>query len=265
MTGLSIIVNADDLGLSDAVNREVERLHQAGVLSSATVMATGPAVEEVPAIQERNPQLGLGIHLNATNFQALTPAIQKSELCDSKGVFHLDFRSRHRRSLNALLVKEWMAQLERLWSFGIQVDHLDSHHHVHTWPSVLLALREVSRQSGIQWVRNTRNVVPAHEKSGLRQRVKYAGKWGWSRAIQSMGMLTTRGFCSVADAIALTRLNDFPVGLEVVELMCHPGDFGNPEYVEEVHWLESEFEDWLEKRGRLVRFADLETGSGRMQ
>ena len=259
MTGLSIIVNADDLGLSEAVNREVERLHQAGVLSSATVMATGPAVEDVPAIQERNPQLGLGIHLNATNFQALTPAMQKSDLCDAKGVFHLDFRSRHRRSLNALLVTEWMAQLERLRSLGIHVDHLDSHHHVHTWPSVLPALREVSRQSGIQWVRNTRNVVPVHEKSGLRQRMKYAGKWGWSRAIQSMGMLTPPGFCSVADAMALTRLKAFPVDLAAVELMCHPGDVGNPEYVNEVRWLESEFESWLEKRGRLVCFADLRT------
>ena len=259
MTGLSIIVNADDLGLSEAVNREVERLHQMGVLSSATVMATGPAVAEVPDIQKRNPQLGLGIHLNATNFQALTPAIQKSELCDSNGVFHLDFRSRHRRGLNALLVTEWMAQLERLWSLGIHVDHLDSHHHVHTWPSVLPALREVSRRSGIQWVRNTRNVVPAHEKIGLRQRLKYVGKWGWSRAIQSMGMLTTSGFCSVADAVALTRLNGFPADMNPVELMCHPGDFGNPEYVDEVRWLESEFEGWLEKRGRLVCFADLET------
>ena len=259
MTGLSIIVNADDLGLSEAVNREVERLHQAGVLSSATVMATGPAVEDVPAIQERNPQLGLGIHLNATNFQALTPAMQKSDLCDSQGVFHLDFRNRHRRSLSALLVTEWMAQLERLRSLGIHVDHLDSHHHVHTWPSVLPALREVSRKSGVHWVRNTRNVVPAHEKSGLRQRMKYAGKWGWSRAIQSMGMLTTPGFCSVADAMALTRVNGFPADLKAVELMCHPGDFGNPEYVDEVRWLESEFESWLEKRGRLVRFADLGT------
>lgn len=257
MTELSIIVNADDLGLSEAVNREVARLHQAGVLSSATVMATGPAVEEVPAIQERNPQLGLGIHLNATNFQALTPAMQKSDLCDSKGMFHLDFRNRHRRGLNALLVTEWMAQLERLWSLGIEVDHLDSHHHVHTWPSVLPALREVSRQSGIQWVRNTRNVVPSHEKSGWRQRMKYAGKWGWSRAIQSMGMFTTSGFCSVADAMKLTRLNAFPAELEAVELMCHPGDDGNPEYVEEIQWLESEFQNWIEARGQLVRFSDL--------
>lgn len=257
MMELSVVVNADDLGLSTTVNREVERLHQLGVLSSATVMATGPAVEDVPAIQERNPQLGLGIHLNATNFQALTPAIQKSDLCDSKGVFHLDFRNRHRRSLNALLVTEWMAQLRRLRSLGIHVDHLDSHHHVHTWPSVLPALREVSRQSNIKWVRNTRNVVPPEEVSGLRQRMKYAGKWAWSLAIQSMGMSTTAGFCSVADAVALTRVNGFPTDLRAVELMCHPGDLGNPEYVEEARWLEYEFQGWLKERGRLLRFSDL--------
>jgi len=76
MKEMLVIVNADDLGLSEAVNGEVERLHQRGVLSSATIMATGPAIEGVPAIQERNPELGLGLHMNATNFRAMTPAIR---------------------------------------------------------------------------------------------------------------------------------------------------------------------------------------------
>ena len=258
MKEMLVIVNADDLGLSEAVNGEVERLHQRGVLSSATIMATGPAIEGVPAIQERNPELGLGLHLNATNFRAITPAIRESKLCDDQGVFHLDFRSRYHRSLTPLLAQEWMAQLEKVLDLGIRIDHLDSHHHVHTWPSVLPALHEVSRRAGIRWVRNTRNVVPAREKAGWSQRIKYAGKWGWTRCVRMTGMSTTEGFCSVTDAVDLSRSESFPWGLATVELMCHPGDSGNPEYVAECAWLESDFEDWMKGRGRLVRFTDLE-------
>lgn len=258
MKELLVIVNADDLGLSETVNGEVERLHKRGVLSSATIMATGPAVEGVPSIQDRNPELGLGLHMNATNFRAVTPAIRESMLCDGQGVFHLDFRSRYQRRLTPLLAAEWMAQLEKVLDMGIRIDHLDSHHHVHTWPSVLPALREVSRRSGIQWVRNTRNVVPAKEKAGLSQSVKYAGKWGWSRCVRMMGMTTTKGFCSVTDAVNLSRAGRFPWGLETIELMCHPGEIGNSEYVAEVHWLEAEFKAWIEGRGQLVRYADID-------
>jgi len=258
MKKLLVIVNADDLGKSEAVNGEVERLHQRGVLSSATIMATGSAVEGVPAIQERNPELGLGLHMNATNFRAMTPAIRDSGLCDAQGVFHLDFRSRYRRNMTSMLVAEWMAQLEKVLDMGIRVDHLDSHHHIHTWPSVLPALGEVSRRSGIQWVRNTRNVVVAREKAGLSQRVKYAGKWGWSRCVRMMGMTTTEGFCSVTDAVNLSRAGGFPWGFGTIELMCHPGDIGNAEYVAEVHWLEAEFKAWIDGRGQLVRYADLD-------
>ena len=79
-----IIVNADDLGISKTVNREIERLHRLGVLSSATILANAPCVEEVPLIHKRNPDLGLGVHLAATDFQALTSAVQSSNLCDQK-------------------------------------------------------------------------------------------------------------------------------------------------------------------------------------
>lgn len=258
MTFLSVIVNADDLGLSDVVNREVERLHQAGVLSSATVMANGPFVSQVPAIQERNPELGLGLHMNASNFQALTPDVRTSKLCDENGVFHLDFRRRFSSSLTPLLVSEWMAQLRKLQEMGIRIDHFDSHHHVHTWPAVMGALREVSRQSGIRWVRNTRNVVLPEEKSGSRQRVKYAGKWCWTRWAKIQGLKTTQGFCGVMDLIKLVDAGRFPKQLKKIELMCHPGDLGNSEYVAEVKWLESELNHWLDGHGRLLRYSDLD-------
>lgn len=246
MAELLVITNADDFGLSHEVNAAVELLHQKGVLSSATIMANGSALDEVKAIHDRNPELGLGVHLNATNFRALTPAMRQSVLCDESGSFASNFRTEHRLSMTGLLAQEWLAQVTRLQDLGIALDHLDSHHHVHTWPAALPALQMVSKSSGIPWVRNTRNCVSSVERAGMRSKLKYAGKSIWSRASMALGLKLTGGFCSVLDYKGI--LEEGRLDLErlgSLELMCHPGDWGNEEYVEEVDWLSECFLETL--------------------
>lgn len=257
-TRLQVVVNADDLGLSTRVNTEVERLHQAGVLTSATIMANGPAIEEVQQIHFRNPELGLGVHLNASNFMSLTGDVGSSDLCDSRGVFHLDFRNRFRRRHISMLAEEWVAQVRKVQSLGIEVDHLDSHHHVHTWPWVFPVLREVSRSTGVRLIRNTRNLVPSNERRGLANGLKYALKSSWSQWLRLNGMLTTDYFCSVHDLRNLVLLNDWGSVGGTLELMCHPGDDGNPEYVGEVVWMESELLDWINMHGMLAPYSGLQ-------
>ncbi len=41
-----LIINADDFGLTPGVNRAIAELHQAGALTSTTLMATGPAFDD---------------------------------------------------------------------------------------------------------------------------------------------------------------------------------------------------------------------------
>jgi len=55
-----LIINADDFGLTPGVNRAIAELHQAKALTSATLMATGPAFEDAVAIARANPALGVG-------------------------------------------------------------------------------------------------------------------------------------------------------------------------------------------------------------
>ena len=61
-----LIINADDFGLAPGVNRAVVELQQAGVLTSATLMATGayfsPAVYLAfaqPGLAQGNPSFGV--------------------------------------------------------------------------------------------------------------------------------------------------------------------------------------------------------------
>jgi predicted glycoside hydrolase/deacetylase ChbG (UPF0249 family) len=55
-----LIVNADDFGLTRGVNRAIVELHQAGVLTSATLMAKAGATDEAIALAQANPRLGVG-------------------------------------------------------------------------------------------------------------------------------------------------------------------------------------------------------------
>lgn len=240
----NVIVNADDLGKSQVVNQEVERLHQLGVLTSSTVMATGSAVEEIPALQNRNPGLGLGVHLNASNFRALTQGARNSELCDGHGVFHLDFRRRFKVGLTQILADEWVAQINLLRDMGVHLDHVDSHHHVHTYPLVLPALLQVVKRTGLTTVRNTRNLVLFEERKGVKSKVKYSGKSCWSAVCRMAGIQMTRSFCSVADVMRMQEKEGGRPFPETMELMCHPGDMGNEEYVAETQWMESALLDW---------------------
>lgn len=258
MGELLIITNADDLGLNSQVNAQVEVLHQKGVLSSATIMANGGAIHEIKDLHDRNPNLGLGVHLNATNFRALTPAMRESVLCDVSGSFASNFRDHNRFGLSDVLAKEWMAQIKLVQGMGISIDHLDSHHHVHTWPSALPALRRVSRETGIPWVRNTRNIVPMDELVGAKSKLKYAGKSLWTLTSRMMGMKLTDGFCSVWDFRRCLEEGDGVfTGLKTIELMCHPGDLGNSEYIKEADWLSEGFLKTLKSGWSLASYKDL--------
>src|ERR1700679_3049862 len=58
-----LILNADDFGLTRGINRAVAELHAAGALTSATLMANGPAFDDAVSIAHAPPTLGIGCHI----------------------------------------------------------------------------------------------------------------------------------------------------------------------------------------------------------
>ncbi len=67
-----IIINADDFGFCQSVNKAIVEAHTTGVLTSATIMANMPAVDEAIGIAKKNPTLGVGVHLNVTQGMPLS-------------------------------------------------------------------------------------------------------------------------------------------------------------------------------------------------
>src|ERR1700733_1156212 len=78
-----LIINADDFGLTPGVNRAIAELHQARVLTSATLMATGSAFDDAVAVAHADPTLGVGCHIVLTASIRIVPPEQTPPLTRS--------------------------------------------------------------------------------------------------------------------------------------------------------------------------------------
>ncbi len=155
-----LIVNADDFGLTAGVNRAILELHQAGVLSSATLMSRAPATDEAIEIARATPSLGVGCHVVLVDgFPTLAPA-QIPTLADPRtGRLHPTLSAFLKRVLAGNIRAEEIeiearAQIQSLQSRGVTLTHIDTHKHTHMFPRVLRPVLRAARSCGVRAVRN---------------------------------------------------------------------------------------------------------------
>jgi len=161
-----LIVNADDFGYSEAVNRAILRGFETSLLTSTSIMANMPGFDEAVGLVGRNDLLEhkVGLHLNLTEGFSLSKTLTSCPaFCGEGG--RLVYR--HDRPLFRLSGKERAAvydelrmQFERGLAAGIRPSHLDSHHHVHTEWAIAPLVCRLARTYGIRRIRLTRNMGP---------------------------------------------------------------------------------------------------------
>jgi len=141
-----LIVNADDFGLASSVSRGIIEAHQAGSVTSTTLMVNAPGTEEAVDLAGDNPDLGIGLHFNLTEGHPLTSA---SSLIDSNGDFLLRGALLRQSLLGRVdpidVARELDAQLDRFSDLGLTPSHLDSHQHVHMAPPIFRAMLPILR------------------------------------------------------------------------------------------------------------------------
>jgi predicted glycoside hydrolase/deacetylase ChbG (UPF0249 family) len=222
-----VIVNADDLGADSETNEAIFTALSDGVISSATIMATGAAAEDACRRVRGGefPAASFGVHLNVTDHEPLTRNPDLRDLLDEAGHFRRDgiYETRWSRSLENAIADEWIAQVRRIRDGGVSVSHLDSHHHTHTLPALFFALKRVQRATGVRRVRGTWSI---YDRAHMPPPVLRAKKAAWSWALRNVHRTTTTsGF---ADFLMFLRAVDegsfaprrWP---QVIELMVHPG------------------------------------------
>ncbi|MBF0422804.1 MAG: ChbG/HpnK family deacetylase [Magnetococcales bacterium] len=210
---VSLIINADDLGLSEAVNEKIFQLMDEGKLRSASLLMNGLAVDQALSRLDRYPGCSFGVHLNITHGIPLTPPSELQPLLDAEGRLTEGWDPNLlTRSLQEAVFSEWSAQIDKALAAGVNVSHLDSHHHVHRLAPLFSTLTRMQRQYGIRRLRGSWTIFP---DAGTGYPYDDDRAWKETR--------TTRSFTSLS-----TFMHHFGHGQAIPastlwELMTHPG------------------------------------------
>jgi predicted glycoside hydrolase/deacetylase ChbG (UPF0249 family) len=219
---MKIIVNADDLGISESVNDAIFAAMRRGTVTSATMIANGPAVESAAKNLQFFPNCSFGVHLNLTEFSPLCPDSLRdlSAILNKNRCFNGNSIREIRIGLSLLraVFREWCCQIERLMRLGVQPSHLDAHHHVHTIPQMLPVLAALRRRYKIDKIRISRNLYGPSEHPS---QVLLAKKRVYNLALRTSGFRTTRIFTDLVTFVHRCKTERPASGS--VELMTHPG------------------------------------------
>lgn len=163
---MAIIINADDFGLSTEVNGAISEAFEQNLIDRTTLMVNMPAAEEAMRLaEEKGFADRVGLHLNLTSGRPLSEAISRDPvMCNNAGEYTADFaRNMKTRfflpgSTRLAIEEEIRAQFDRYAELGGTLWHIDSHHHVHTDPSVWRILKRVLTDYPVSSVRLGRNM-----------------------------------------------------------------------------------------------------------
>jgi hopanoid biosynthesis associated protein HpnK len=238
-----LIVNADDFGLTLGVNRAIEEAHSHGVVTSATLMANGPAVEDAIRRAKSNARLSVGCHIDLVDGPPSLGRENTRTFSDQKardGRFHESLVSFGLRAVSGhidanQIEAETTAQVRKLQATGIAVSHLDTHKHTHIFPAVLRPLLRAARACSIPAVRNPFGPFPlsilARRPSLWKQYSKVAvlSRMGrtFQRSVADAGLITPDGTVGIVATGELDQglfkgiVESLPEG--TWELVCHPG------------------------------------------
>lgn len=222
-----VVINADDFGYSREVNEGIERALRMARISSATLMANGPAISEAIAISRQFPAASFGIHLNLTEFSPLSSAasLRRVGLVDGDGLFRNNLRSlRPSPSVLQACFEELDAQIQFLQANGIQPSHLDSHHHVHTVAWLFPVIYRLQNKYRIRRMRNTMNVYSLSGNRNLPLKLRI-GKAVWRAMNAVCGSRLTQVFTGLHIFLEDPTRKEF-ASARSIELMCHPGQQG---------------------------------------
>jgi chitin disaccharide deacetylase len=242
-----LIVNADDFGLTTGVNRAIVETHRDGIVSSTTLMATGPAFDDAVRDARTLPKLSVGCHVVLTDGTPASPPEAVDTLVAIRSAEPERFFPKlsgfaARATMGGFdreqLVAEITAQIRKIQATGIQVTHLDSHKHAHIFPEILNAMLRAARICGVKAIRSPfvpMKAIMAQHFAGKRTLLKRYGQvrilntfaGNFRRQTQRAGIVSPDGVIGVIETGVLDgtllrqALTSLPEG--TWELVCHPG------------------------------------------
>lgn len=244
-----LIINADDFGISDSVNRAVIRGWQEGLLTSASLIVTGNAFDGAVALARNNQGLQIGLHLTLAQGRSAASHLGFPALTDRQGYFPNDplfagMRMFFIKTLYKQLEAEIEAQIVRFIATGLPLSHIDGHLNIHMHPTVFGILCRLMPKYGISTFRLSRERLAIERRIASGRRVgKAIDAFIFGRlAAHCLPELTMRriGFANevkgllnsgrITEDYLLGSLDTLQDGL--TEIYLHPADSENPQMPE---------------------------------
>lgn len=174
-----VLINADDFGLNDMVNRAVVELLKAGRIQRATLMVNTPNSKEAAELAKANHlESKIGLHINLTDGTPLSEDIKQTRFCQF-GVFEVKQVEKGTRlhitcTEKKAVRKEIQAQFERYKELmGEYPKHVDGHRHVHNYLPFLFIIMKIAKKCKVESMRIGINLFDRKEASFAKKAYKF--------------------------------------------------------------------------------------------
>jgi predicted glycoside hydrolase/deacetylase ChbG (UPF0249 family) len=247
----TLIVNADDFGLTAGVSRGILDAGANGIVTSTTAIVNRPIDPDLVA-RLADSRLGVGLHLNLTLGEPVCDARRVPSLVDASGRFVRDPREAAARAVKDEARIELGHQIDAFRALmGRFPTHLDTHHHVGRHEPILelvldfaqaLKVPVRSQDDQVRALARRRKLVTPDHFLGDAAAEPY---WSAERVVQHLSALAPG----------------------VTEFMVHPGyyddelaysRYGKQRETELAGLTDARLRDLIEREGiRLAHFGDL--------
>ena len=128
-----VIIHTDDIGMCQASIQAYSELVDFGLISSGATMVPCSWFPQVALFCHQNPKVDMGVHLTLTSewnsyrWSPISTHNPDSGLIDEEGYFYRSSEDTQFHGKPEAVQMELQAQLDRAFSAGIEVSHLDTH------------------------------------------------------------------------------------------------------------------------------------------
>jgi len=238
-----LIVTADDFGLTESINKGIEKAYGEGIVSYLNFMPAGEAFEDALEFTKRVRLDEMGAHLSLTQNKPLTDPAKIPTLVAKDGRFHRNYGN---FLANFFLGRidtgeirlELKNQLDALGRADVLITSLSSHEHIHMVPDILDIFIKLAKECKIPYVRCLRSeslIPPVTMKKLYKNFALSLFVRNMEYILKESGMDFTDNFLGFLDSgnlqesILLKMLGSLKDG--TTELVCHPG-FAGPEVLD---------------------------------
>ena len=128
-----LIIHADDMGLSNSVNRATIKAFDEKGITSGSIMMPCPWADDICFFLKDRTGYDVGIHLTMTaewklyKWGGLTSSDQIPSLLDRNGYFYATVEDLGRVAKGEEAMKELKGQIDRAIALGVKPTHIDTH------------------------------------------------------------------------------------------------------------------------------------------